>query len=65
MNTVAADTTSKALTARSNDEHLKLFDLESTTWAKGFLRKIGFCKRATTTSKPEIPELAKREAKLL
>ena len=26
---------------------------------------MGFCKRAVTTSKPEILELAKREAKLL
>ena len=26
---------------------------------------MGLCKRAVTTSKPEIPELAKREAKLL
>ena len=26
---------------------------------------MGFCKRAATTSKPEILELAKREAKLL
>ena len=26
---------------------------------------MGFCKRAASTSKPEIPELAKREAKLL
>ena len=26
---------------------------------------MGFCKCTGTTSKPEIPELAKREAKLL
>ena len=65
VNTVAADATSKALIARSNDEHLRLFDVESTTWAKSFLRRIGFCKRATTTSKLKIPELAKGEAKLL
>ena len=26
---------------------------------------MGFCKRTATTSQPEIPELAKREAKLL
>ena len=44
---------------------MKLIDLESTTWAKSFFKWMGFCKCAATTSKPEIPELAKREAKLL
>ena len=65
MNTVVANATSKALIARSIDEHLKLIDLESTTSAKSLFSRIGFCKRATTNLKPEIPELAKREGKLL
>ena len=65
VNTVVAVTTAKALIARSSVEHMKLIDLESTTWAKSLFKRMGFCKRAATTSKPEIPELAKREAKLL
>ena len=65
MNTVAANTTAKTLIAWSNDEHLKLIDLDSTKWAKNLFRRIGFCKRAATTSKLEIPELANRNAKLL
>ena len=65
VNTVVAVATAKALIARSSDEHLKLIDLESTTWAKSLFKQMGFCKRTATTSKPEIPELAKREAKLL
>ena len=44
---------------------MKLIDLESTTWAKSLFKQMGFCKSTATTSKPEIPELAKREAKLL
>ena len=44
---------------------MKLIDLESTTWAKILFKRTGFCKPAVTTSKPEIPELAKQEAKLL
>ena len=33
VNSVAAVATAKALIARSSDEHLKLIDVESTTWA--------------------------------
>ena len=29
-----------------------------------FFRRIRFCKRAATTLKPEIPELAKQKAKI-
>ena len=65
VNTVVAVATAKALITRNSDEHLKLNDLESTTWAKSFFKQMGFCKRAATTSKPKILELAKREAKLL
>ena len=63
-NTVVGVATAKALIARSNDEHLKLIDLESATFAKSLFRRMRFCKRAATTSKLEIPELAKRETKL-
>ena len=48
-----------------DDEDLKLIDLESTAWAKSFFQHMGFCKCAATTSKVEIPELAKGEAKFL
>ena len=65
VNTVVANATAKALIARSNDEHLQLIDLESTTLPKNLLRRIGYGKRAATTSKSEILELAKREGKLL
>ena len=44
---------------------MKLIDLESATLAKSFFKRMGFCKCAASTSKPEILELAKREAKLL
>ena len=57
--------TAEALITGSSDEHLKLLDLESTTLAKTLCKRMGVCKRAASTSKPEIRELAKREAKLL
>ena len=65
VNTVVAIATAKALIARSQDEHLKCIDLESTSWAKSLFKRMGFKKRTCTTSKPEIPELAKKEAKLI
>ena len=48
-----------------DDEDLKLIDLESTAWGKSLFKQMGFCKRAATTSRVEIQELAKREAKFL
>ena len=62
VNAVVVVATAKALIARSSDEHLKL---KLTTWPKSLFKRTAFCKRTTTTSKPEIPGLAKREAKLL
>ena len=55
VNTVVAIATAKALIERSKDEHLKLIDLESCYWAKNLFRRMGFVKRAYTTSRPEIP----------
>ena len=40
-NTVVAVATAKALIARSNDEHLKLIDLELTTWVKSLFKWMG------------------------
>ena len=65
VNTVVAIATVKALITRSEYENLKCLDLDSSFWAKSFFRRIGFKKRTCTTSKPEIPELAKKEAKLI
>ena len=65
VNCVVTVATAKALISRSSDEHLKAIDLDSTAWAKSLFRRMGFVKRTCTTSKPEIPELAKREAKLI
>ena len=65
MNTVVAIATAKALIERSKDEHLKLIDLESCYWAKSLFRRMGFVKRASTTSRPEIPYGARKEAELI
>ena len=65
VNTVVAIATAKALIARSQDEHLKCIDLESTSWAKSLFKRMGFKKQTCTTSKQEILELAKKEAKLI
>ena len=68
VTTVVAVATTKELKLamiRDGDEDLKLIDLESTAWAKSFFHHMGFCKCAATTSKVQIPELAKGEAKFL
>lgn len=65
VNAVVAVTTTKALIVRSPDEHFKYLDLDSSYWAKRLFRRMGFTKRTCTTSKPEIPELAKKEVKLI
>ena len=36
----------------------------TTTWGKSLLQRIGFQRRAATTSKVEIPDSAKKEAGL-
>ena len=64
VNTVVSVATAKALIGRSQDEHLKCLDLDSSYWAKSLFRRMGFTKQTCITSKPEIPELAKKEAKL-
>ena len=65
VNTAVAIATAQALIARSQDEHLKCIDLESSSWAKSLFNRMGFVKRTCTTSKPEIPEQAMKEAKLI
>ena len=65
VNTVVAIATAKALIERSKDEHLKLIDLESCYWAESLFRRMGFVKRASTTSRPEIPYGSRKEAELI
>ena len=65
VNTVVANATAQALIDQSEDEHLKNINLGSSSWAKSLFHRMGFVKRTCTTSKPEIPEKAKMEAKLL
>ena len=65
MNTMVANTTVKASIEKSNAEHLKYIDLEHSSWAKSLFRRMGLIKRVFTAMKPEIPENAKNEAKLL
>ena len=64
VNTVVAVATVKAWIARSPDGHLKCLDLDSSYWCKILFRCMGFTKQ-TCSTKPEIPELAKKEAKLI
>ena len=65
VNTVVANATAKALIEKSDDEHLKLIDLEQTFWAKSLFSRMGFVKRAATTSRPDVPAGARREAELI
>ena len=65
VNTTVTVATAKALIARGQVEYLKCLDLDSSYWAKSLFRRMGFTKRTCTTSKPEIPELARKEAKLI
>ena len=65
VNTVIANATAKALIDKSADEHLKVLDLESSFWAKSLFQRMGFVKRVATTSRPEIPTGARKEAELI
>ena len=65
MNTMVANTTVNPSIEKSNAEHLKYIDLEHSSWAKSLFRRMGLIKRVFTAMKPEIPENAKNEAKLL
>ena len=65
VNTVVAIATATALIEKSDDEHLKVIDLDRSSWAKSLFRRMGFVKRAATTARPEIPAGARKEAELL
>lgn len=65
VNTVVALAAAKALIANSDQEHLKLIQLDKTSWPKSLFHRMGFKKRAATTGRPEIPEGARKEAGLI
>ena len=65
VNTVVALAAAKALIAKSDEEHLKLIQLDETSWPKSLFQKMGFKKRPATTGRPEIPEGARKEAGLI
>ena len=65
VNTVVANATAKALISKSDDEHLRLIDLDSSSRAKSLFKRMGFVKRARTTSRPDIPAGARKEAELI
>ena len=58
-----AATTAMVLLSRTDDESVKNV-VVTTTWGKSLLQRIGFRRRAATTSKVEIPDSAKKEAGL-
>ena len=56
-----AVSTALVLLSRSDDESLKNV-VVTESWGRSFLSRIGFRRRAATTSKVEIPESTKKEA---
>ena len=62
---VVAIAAAKALTAKGDLKHLNALDLETSSWTRSRFQRMGFVRRAKTTSKPEIPERVKNEAALI
>ena len=62
VNTVVAIAAAKALIQKSNEDHLKVIELEKSSWAKSLFQRMGFTERAVTTGRPEIPEGTRKEA---
>ena len=58
VNTVVAIAAAKALIQKSNEDHLKVIELEKSAWAKSLFQRMEFTKRKKTTGRPEIPERA-------
>ena len=65
VNSVVAIAVAQALTEKSTEVHLKWINLISSTWTPSLFRNMGFVTRMRTTDKPEIPDPAVMEAKLL
>ena len=65
LNSVVAIAATQALIQKSSDEHVRCIDLVSSSWTQSLFRRIVFVRRLRTTDKPEIPDQAVKEAKLL
>ena len=65
VNTIVVVTLAKALMEKSSDASLKVLDLDNSSLAKSLFVIMDFFKRACTTSRPEIPEGALKEADLI
>ena len=64
-NTVAVVAVARALTEKSPDVSLKVLDNDNSYPAKSLFVRMGFVKRACTTTRPEISEGARKEAELI
>ena len=65
VNAVVAKSVAKALVKRSGKKDLEVLDLDGRWWIQSLFRRMGFVRRAATTSKVEIPERAKKEAEMV
>ena len=64
VNTVVAIATAKVLIAQSDQQHLKVLDLDSLSWAKRLFQRMVLLV-SQNYFKAEIPERAKSEAALI
>ena len=65
VNAVVARSVAKALVKSSGKKDLEVLDLDGRWWIQSLFRRMGFVRRAATTSKVEIPEGAKKEAEMV
>ena len=61
--TVFAIATAKVLIEKSDNENLKLIVLDKCFWAKILFCRMGFVKKAAITSRPEIPDGARKSCR--
>ena len=64
VNLIIAVSVAKVLIARNPQLNLEYIDLDSSLWAKVLFKRMGFARRMKTTGEVEIPEGARKEAKL-
>ena len=50
--TVVAIAAAKAFFQKSNEDHLKVTELEKSSWGKSLFQRMGFTKRAATAGRP-------------
>ena len=65
LNSVVAIAAAQALIQKSSDEHLKCIDVVSSSSTQSLFWRMGFARRMCSTDKPEIPDQAVKETKLL